>query len=918
MTGKSTIKTNPALSANLARENRTIRNALARMGDRLDSAITLLSAISSLTQIPVQANEMNQAAEMIVTELVRNLPDVNNCSIMIHCSASNLLDVMAAKGRDEVFGLEKGSYNKGLSFTPGEGVAGKVFLENKAVFWDRSSPEKSLLKQDPNKMTPVSLACLPVTTLGRCIGVLNISFAEMIPFDLPRRRELELLSQVVGNLLETCTLKKDLNLKASNLSQKVEECEIEIRERLLAESSLQQTEAMLRLVLDNIPQQISWKSLKLTYLGCNKSFADAAGFDSPEEVIGKAEDRMAWGLAQGRDNRAKDLEVLDGTSARSDTLEPQQQANGKNAWLNSSRIRILNDQEELLGLLVSSEDVTEQQKAKLKNRLWSKISETTLEGIVILDEKGCIQTVNQSFTELTGYSQQELLTEPFESFVTLVNGPPDVDSLAGLVKPWMGEIKGHKKEGGFFPALAGLNPISNDDGKIIHYVAILHDLTKIKQSEEQITYQAFHDLLTGLPNRRLFSDRLQVALNHASRHSLSLAILSVDLDNFKDINDVLGPNGGDYVLRTTANRLLGTIREEDTAARLGSDEFLVLLHGRHGSDYAIHTAERIISNLGSPLKYKDKKIYITCSIGVTLHPHDGTRADTLITNAQLAMHRAKKQGRSNYQLFTQNMNSEAMRRVHLDHSLRRALENQELEVFYQPKVDLQTGQVFALEALIRWQEPGGKIIPPDEFIPLAEESGLIIPLGAWILEESCNQARRLNRIFQTPLRMSVNLSPRQFKHRQLARQVDEILERTKLRPDLLELEITESAMAKNPAKALRTLHELSELDIYLSMDDFGKGYSSLYNLKTFPINSLKIDGSFIRGLPNDLQDAAIVKTVITLGESMGIEVLAEGVETREQHDFLIKQGCRQGQGYLYSPPAPAKNLDYILSRPLIS
>lgn len=431
------------------------------------------------------------------------------------------------------------------------------------------------------------------------------------------------------------------------------------------------------------------------------------------------------------------------------------------------------------------------------------------------------------------------------------------------------------------------------------------------QTEQRIWHVAHHDSLTGLPNRTLLHDRLDQALAQAARDNNRVGVLFLDLDRFKTINDSLGHAVGDDLLRQVAGRLAGAVRAVDTVSRLGGDEFIVIVRELTGPDDAVLVAEKVVAALAAPIAALGHDLRVTPSIGISIFPDDGAEALQLMKNADTAMYHAKAKGRNNYQFFTPRMNEEAIRFFHLEHELRRALEGGELLLHYQPQVDIDALSVCGLEALLRWQHPERGMVSPGEFIPVAEETGLILPLGEWVLAESLRQNRRWQEAGLPSLPVSVNLSPRQFRQKGLAECVRRLLADTGQPAGLLELEITESSLMHDVDEALETLRELAAMGVRLAIDDFGTGYSSLNHLKRFPVHKLKIDQSFVRDLGVDWDDAAIVSAIIGLARALNLETLAEGVETNEQLGILMNQGCRQFQGYLFSRPLPADQTEAL-------
>jgi diguanylate cyclase (GGDEF)-like protein len=435
-----------------------------------------------------------------------------------------------------------------------------------------------------------------------------------------------------------------------------------------------------------------------------------------------------------------------------------------------------------------------------------------------------------------------------------------------------------------------------------------------RRAEETVSYLAYHDALTGLPNRSLFEDRFTVALAQAQRHQQRLAVLSLDLDRFKLVNDTLGHAAGDHLLREVAQRLGGIVRAGDSFARVGGDEFLLLLPRSGPAEEVAKMADRILSAFGGPFVFERREFHATTSIGISMYPHDGEDAQTLIKSADAALYRAKELGRGNYQLYTPAMNVRASERLGLENDLRRALEREEFVIYYQPQIGVETGQIVGVEALVRWQHPARGLVLPEEFIPAAEETGLIVPLGCWVLRTACAQMKAWQNDGVPPFRLAVNLSMRQFHQPDFVRMVAEVLRDTGLDPRYLELEITESIAMRDAAFTAQILRRLRDSGIRVAIDDFGTGYSSLKYLKDLPIDGLKIDRSFISDLQSDTNDATIASNIIAIGHSLGLNVIAEGVETEEQLAFLRERQCDEFQGFIWARPMPARSLGELFGR----
>lgn len=462
---------------------------------------------------------------------------------------------------------------------------------------------------------------------------------------------------------------------------------------------------------------------------------------------------------------------------------------------------------------------------------------------------------------------------------------------------------------------------SQDDIKLAQalgthlYMAVMQ-----RRVEDMFRHQALHDPLTGLPNRILFEERLTLALAKAHRQGEMLAVAFLDLDRFKNINDTLGHAVGDELLQSVAQRLKGCLREGDTIARWGGDEFTLLLPQITSAEDAAQIAERILSSFKTPFQLCDREMHVTTSIGIALAPYDGEDAETLLKNADTTMYRAKQHGKDNFQLYSPEMNVKAFEQLVLANSLYKALNQDQFLLHYQPQLDLKTGQIVALEALIRWQHPEIGLVTPTQFIPLAEETGLITAIGTWVLQAACTQNRAWQTAGLPPMRISVNLSARQFQQPNLAKNIARVLAETGLEPRYLEVEITESIAMQNVDLTISVLQELQEMGVQIAIDDFGTGYSSLATLKRFPLHTLKVDREFVRDIINDPKDAAIIKSVVALGHGLELKVIAEGVETAEQLQFLSLVNCDGIQGYLFSKPLPAKLVAELLlkqSNPLV-
>ncbi|AZF08429.1 Sensory box/GGDEF domain/EAL domain protein [Pseudomonas sp. R2-37-08W] len=541
------------------------------------------------------------------------------------------------------------------------------------------------------------------------------------------------------------------------------------------------------------------------------------------------------------------------------------------------------------------------------------VFDCTREGVLVTDAQGLIVHVNRAFIEITGYRREDVMGRPpslFKSGRHSSNFYQQMFQALERSGEWSGEIWNRRKSGEIYPQWQTIRVIRDDQGHISHYVAVFSDISAIKDSEHELAHLAHHDPLTGLPNRLLFTDRAEQALASARVHKRGCALLLMDLDHFKIINDSLGHNVGDQLLKLVADRLEGLFGPGVTLARLGGDEFAVLAESCPQVMQAAAMAQRMLEAMKEPFIFDGNQLFISASIGISLFPSDALSAEQLLRNADSALFKAKNAGRESYALYTEELTAHAQSRVEIASELRRALDRQELRVYYQPVHDLQNSRLIGVEALVRWQHPERGLVPPAEFIPIAERTGLIADIDAWVMDQACRQMC-LWLADGAPLGfIAINVSSRLFARRELYEQVGQVLHDTGLDPAFLELEVTESAVMDDPEVALEQLHRLRELGLRLAIDDFGTGYSSLLRLKRLPVQKLKIDQGFVAGLPWDEDDAAIVRVVIALAKSMGMQVHAEGIEQVEQARFLLDQECDMGQGYWFGKPMPAADIDW--------
>ena len=562
-------------------------------------------------------------------------------------------------------------------------------------------------------------------------------------------------------------------------------------------------------------------------------------------------------------------------------------------------------------------DITHRLRAEEQLRLAAGVFQASTDGVIITDTKGTILNVNKTFTEITGYDRAEIKGRDPS---TLNSGRhPDgffKEMRQALIERgfWRGEIWNRRKNGEIFPTWETITAVRDDEGNITHFVAVFSDISSEKQTEERLHYLAHYDALTDLPNRVLFQDRLKRAVSLATRGNYQVGLMYVDLDGFKVINDSLGHQVGDLLLQNVAKRIGDCTRESDTLARLGGDEFAIILNDVTEAEGAAKVADRIFKRFSRPFDLGHQEVVVTTSIGIALFPDDADNTDNLLKHADTAMNNAKQEGKNTYRYFTSEMNHSALERLQLESKLRQAVELGQFILHYQPRIDLKTGCLNGMEALVRWLHPEDGLISPGRFVPIAEETGLIVPMGEWILMEACRQARKWIDAGYAPLRVAVNLSGRQFRQPGLLELVESTLETTGLHPSHLELEITESMVMHDVEGVIQIMHRLKDMGIHLSIDDFGTGYSSLSYLQRFPIHTLKVDQSFVRNMMENRGDSDIVRAIISLGHSLNLNVLAEGVETEEQLAALCRLDCDEMQGFLYSRPLPPEEFEQLLRK----
>ncbi|HOY23572.1 MAG TPA: EAL domain-containing protein [Cellvibrio sp.] len=567
------------------------------------------------------------------------------------------------------------------------------------------------------------------------------------------------------------------------------------------------------------------------------------------------------------------------------------------------------DREEVLMVV---REITQRKQQDTQLRLWAKVFEGSNEAIMITDGDLNIISVNRAYQTIMGFSEAEVVGVDTKSVGAKLNTHSFFRNLVSVLKEqghWQGELSNQRKNGEIFPSWYSVSLVSNGQGEPENYIAIFNDITEYKNSRAQIDFLAHHDNLTGLPNRVLLNDRLEMAINTATRQGEKVGVLFIDLDRFKNVNDSLGHSVGDQLLKEAAKRLSSTVRTGDTVSRLGGDEFVVLFPKVKDEANLADLTIKLRDVLQHPYSVGGISLHITPSIGIAIFPEDGDSVNSLIKNADAAMYLAKEKGRNNYQFYTPLLNSRTLDRLKLESDLRLALDQGGFELHYQPQLFAVSGNLWGAEALVRWRHPERGLVSPADFIPLAEETGLIIPLGEWVFAEAARQVTAWRKQGLPNLVVSVNISAVQFRKDDFVERIKTILKEEGALASSLELELTESILMHDMESSIETLKYLRELGFRIAIDDFGTGFSSLNYLRRLPVNVLKIDQSFVREMLAEQASLAIVESIISLAHSLGKETIAEGVETQAELDVLTARGCQLMQGYYFSKPLPAPSFE---------
>ncbi|MDA7085093.1 EAL domain-containing protein [Pseudomonas sp. SA3-5] len=697
----------------------------------------------------------------------------------------------------------------------------------------------------------------------------------------------------------------------------------DITEQIESSESLRNSEQRYRLLAESTSDVIfsTDSNLRLNYVS-----------PSVEPVLGH---RPEWILANSFDSLAANPQQLDGLSILLERIrtalgsplrmlelreefQPQLflfdclRADGRKVPVELRLVPMWDENSHFEGLLGVGRDISQQRRSEKDLRMAATVFEHSNAAILVTDPAGYIVQVNKAFSRVSGYSSAQVLDQLPGMLTADRQQASHLNYVLNQLNQrgsWEGEIWLKRREGESFPAWVGITAVHDDEGDLVSYVCFFSDISERKASEQRIHRLAYYDALTLLPNRTLFQDRLHTALQHGERHQEWVVLMFLDLDRFKPINDSLGHAAGDRMLKDVAGRLEACVDSDDTVARMGGDEFTLLLQScatrEVALNRAIHVAEQILASLAQPFILEGREFFVTASIGIALSPQDGNELSQLMKNADTAMYHAKEHGKNNFQFYQAEMNASALERLELESDLRHALEQQEFVLYYQPQFSGNGQRLTGVEALLRWQHPVRGLVPPDDFIPVLEELGLVVQVGDWVLAESCRQLKSWHAAKIRVPKISINLSARQFSEGALDLRIAAILEDSGVAPACVELELTESILMQDVASALRTLNDLKRLGVCIAIDDFGTGYSSLNYLKQFPIDVLKIDRSFVDGLPHGEQDTQIARAIIAMAHSLNLSVIAEGVETQAQLDFLRTHDCDEVQGYLLGRPMPA-------------
>lgn len=556
-------------------------------------------------------------------------------------------------------------------------------------------------------------------------------------------------------------------------------------------------------------------------------------------------------------------------------------------------------------------EMPKQKDVETERQIAAKVLENISEGVIVTDIKGNILAVNPAFESVTGYLEAEVIGHNPRMFQSGIHGPSFYQEMWNSVLTfgkWQGEIWNKKKNGDVYPEWITISSIKDKLGEVTNFVAVFSDITDRKHAEEKLRQLAHFDSLTGVANRYTLNKHLNSLIETASKYNQQLAVLFLDLDRFKQINDTLGHNYGDLLLKEVSFRLKGLIKNKDLIARLGGDEFVIVLSNIKHPKEAVSVAEDVVEALSSSFILNHHEVYVTTSIGISLFPLDGSSLETLLRNADKAMYKAKSKGKNQFELYHEEMHNDESKQMKMEVHLRKALEQNEFFLVYQPQINLKTGNIIGIEALIRWKQHNQEVIPPSQFIPLAEETGLIVPISEWVMNQAFSDIQKIHLRGHSKMMVSINISALHFNQDHFLKSVATTLQHTNVHPHSVDFELTESMIMPNASETITKLVKLKKLGIKLSIDDFGTGYSSLSYLNRFPLDTLKIDKSFIKNINKYHDDSSIVEAIISIAHRLNLSVVAEGVESKKQISFLKAGGCDHIQGFYITKPLPFEEL----------
>ncbi|UCV04667.1 bifunctional diguanylate cyclase/phosphodiesterase [Dechloromonas denitrificans] len=684
--------------------------------------------------------------------------------------------------------------------------------------------------------------------------------------------------------------------------------------------ALGEAELRYRHIFEHASEGIFQSTRDGRYLAANPALARLYGYESAAELIADLGDieRRLYVLP----NRRRDfLHQIETHGAVLNFESEVYRRDGSRIWISENAHTVHDPKGEFTCYEGTVQDISERKKTEAHLRLLAMVFSNSNEAIIVTDGDNRIVATNPAFSVLTGYQPEDVMGKN-PRVLSAGTTPPEVfkEMWTGLQQDgaWQGELWDRRKSGEAYPKWLSISLVRDEAGQVRNHIGSFIDISELKATQERIRHLAHHDTLTDLPNRYSLQKKLEQAVAICKRNHMQMALMLIDLDRFKTINDTLGHQAGDELLIQVAQRLNGAVRESDIVARLGGDEFVVALPGISSPADAAHLADKIGREISLPYQINGQEQRTTPSIGICLYPGDSTEIGDLLKNADVAMYHAKAKGRGNFQFFTEDMNVATTERMSIEADLRLALAHGEFLLHYQPQLDLRSGTIVGVEALIRWQHPTRGLVPPGDFIPIAEESGMIAAIGDWVLEEACRQLSVWQQKGISHLRMSINLSSGQFLDKTLPIRIHELLASNNLSAHLLDLEVTESMSMASPDESISVMKTLRSSGLTLSIDDFGTGYSSLAYLKLLPINTLKIDRSFVKDIESDPNDADICDVTVLLAHKLGLEVVAEGVETEAQLKFLLSIGCEKIQGYLISKPLAAEQAEQFIrnNRPM--